>query len=153
MTGTLSEVVITLQQTDSIQPQQLWAMMRVPFNLRLMIDNTSSISEDESSLNMYKLSVDLTDPRSQKLVWKYGASVQYITSDYTPTLGTTNNEDRFQTSLIPTVTSGLTPLAYVSAMGQIWKIRYSAGVNFQPTTQYIISAVRYIRQCVRASCN
>ena len=94
-------------------------------------DNTSSISEDESSLNMYKLSVDLTDLRSQKLVWKYGASVQYITSDYTPTLGTTNNEDRFQTSLIPTVTSGLTPLAYVSAMGQIWKIRYSAGVNFQ----------------------
>ena len=94
-------------------------------------DNTSSISEDESSLNMYKLSVDLTDPRSQKLVWKYGASIQYITSDYTPTLGTTNNEDRFQTSLIPTRTSGLTPLAYVSAMGQIWKIRYSAGVNFQ----------------------
>ena len=94
-------------------------------------DNTSSISEDESSLNMYKLSVDLTDPRSQKLVWKYGASVQYITSDYTPTLGTTSKEDRFQTSLIPTRTSGLTPLAYVSAMGQIWKIRYSAGVNFQ----------------------
>ena len=94
-------------------------------------DNTSSISEDESSLNMYKLSVDLTDPRSQKLIWKYGASIQYITSDYTPTLGTTNNEDRFQTSLIPTRTSGLTPLAYVSAMGQIWKIRYSAGVNFQ----------------------
>lgn len=94
-------------------------------------DNTSSISEDESSLNMYKLSVDLTDPRSQKLVWKYGASIQYITSDYTPMLGTTNNEDRFQTSLIPTRTSGLTPLAYVSAMGQIWKIRYSAGVNFQ----------------------
>lgn len=94
-------------------------------------DNTSSISEDESSLNMYKLSIDLTDPRSQKLVWKYGASVQYITSDYTPMLGTTDSEDRFQTSLIPTRTSGLTPLAYVSAMGQIWKIRYSAGVNFQ----------------------
>lgn len=94
-------------------------------------DNTSSISEDESSLNMYKLSVDLTDPRSQKLVLKYGASVQYITSDYTPTLGITDNEDRFQTSLIPTRTSGFTPLAYVSAMGQIWKIRYSAGVNFQ----------------------
>ena len=94
-------------------------------------DNTSSVSEDESSLNMYKLSIDLTDPRSQKLVWKYGASVQYITSDYTPMLGTTDSEDRFQTSLIPTRTSGLTPLAYVSAMGQIWKIRYSAGMNFQ----------------------
>lgn len=94
-------------------------------------DNTSSVSEYESSLNMYKLSIDLTDPRSQKLVWKYGASVQYITSDYTPMLGTTDSEDRFQTSLTPTRTSGLTPLAYVSAMGQIWKIRYNAGVNFQ----------------------
>ncbi len=94
-------------------------------------DNTSSVSEDKSSLNMYKLSIDLTDPRSQKLVWKYGASVQYIISDYTPMLGTTDNSDRFQTSLIPNRTSGLTPLAYVSAMGQIWKIRYNAGVNFQ----------------------
>ncbi|MBQ8602941.1 MAG: carboxypeptidase-like regulatory domain-containing protein [Bacteroides sp.] len=64
-------------------------------------DNTSSVSEDESSLNMYKLSVDLTDPRSQKLVWKYGASVQYITSDYTPTLSTADGSDRFQTSLVP----------------------------------------------------
>ncbi len=94
-------------------------------------NSTSSISEDESSLNMYKLSVDLTDPRSQKLVWKYGASVQYITSDYTPTLSTADGSDRFYTSLIPTRTSGLTPLAYVSAMGQIGKIRYSAGINWQ----------------------
>lgn len=94
-------------------------------------DNTSSVSEDESSLNMYKLSVDLTDPRSQKLVWKYGASVQYITSDYTPTLSTADGSDRFQTSLVPTRTSGLTPLVYASAMGQIWKIRYSIGVNWQ----------------------
>lgn len=94
-------------------------------------DNTSSVSEDESSLNMYKLSVDLTDPRSQKLVWKYGASVQYITSDYTPTLSTADGSDRFQVSLVPTRTSGLTPLVYASAMGQIWKIRYSFGVNWQ----------------------
>ena len=94
-------------------------------------DNTSNVSEDESSLNMYKLSVDLTDPRGQKLVWKYGASVQYITSDYTPMLGTTDDTGRFQTSLIPTQTSGLTPLAYLSAMGQIWKMRYSVGVNWQ----------------------
>ena len=94
-------------------------------------DNTSSVSEDESSLNMYKFSVDLTDPRSQKLVWKYGASVQYITSDYTPTQSTDDGSNRFQTSLIPTRTSGLTPLVYASAMGQIWKIRYSFGVNWQ----------------------
>ena len=94
-------------------------------------DNTSSVSEDESSLNMYKFSVDLTDPRSQKLVWKYGASVQYITSDYTPTQSTDDGSNRFQTSLIPTRTSGLTPLVYASAMGQIWKIRYSIGINWQ----------------------
>ncbi len=93
-------------------------------------DNASSLSKDESSLNMYKLSVDLTDPRSQKLVWKYGASVQYITSDYTPRLRI-DGSDRFQTSLVPTRTGGLTPLAYVSAMGQIGKIRYSVGVNWQ----------------------
>lgn len=93
-------------------------------------DNSTSVSEDESSLNMYKLSVDLTDPRSQKLVWQYGASVQYITSDYSPILGT-SGDDRFQTSVIPTRTSGLTPLAYVSAMGQIWIIRYNVGVNWQ----------------------
>lgn len=94
-------------------------------------DNTSSVSEDESSWNMYKLSIDLTDPRSQKLVWKYGASVQYITSDFDPILHSTVDTDRFPTSQIATRTKGLTPLAYISAMGQIWKIKYSVGVNWQ----------------------
>lgn len=95
--------------------------------------NTSSESSDESSLNMYKLSVDLTDPRSQKLVWKYGASIQYLTSDYTPDIHTNeaDGSNRFPTSLTATRTTGLTPLAYVSAMGQLWKIRYSAGVSWQ----------------------
>ena len=94
-------------------------------------DNTSDVSEDESSLDMYKLSVDVTDPRSQKLVWKYGASVQYIVSDYHPAIGVSNQTDRFQTSQTATTTKGLTPLAYVSAIGQIWKINYSVGVNWQ----------------------
>lgn len=94
-------------------------------------DNTSDVSEDESSLDMYKLSVDVTDPRSQKLVWKYGASVHYIVSDYHPAIGVSNQTDRFQTSQTATTTKGLTPLAYVSAMGQIWKINYSIGVNWQ----------------------
>ena len=94
-------------------------------------DNTSDVSEDESSLDMYKLSVDVTDPRSQKLVWKYGASVHYIVSDYHPAIGVSNQTDRFQTSQTATTTKGLTPLAYVSAMGQIWKINYSVGVNWQ----------------------
>ena len=94
-------------------------------------DNTSDVSEDESSLDMYKLSVDVTDLRSQKLVWKYGASVHYIVSDYHPAIGASNQTDRFQTSQTATTTKGLTPLAYVSAMGQIWKINYSVGVNWQ----------------------
>jgi hypothetical protein len=94
-------------------------------------NNTSSVSKDESSLNMYKLSVDFTDPRSRKLVWEYGASVQYISSDYTPVLGATGEDNRFQTSLTPTATKGLTPLAYLSAMGQIWELRYNVGVNWQ----------------------
>ena len=34
-------------------------------------------------------------------------------------------------ALFQTRTSGLTPLVYASAMGQIWKIRYSIGVNWQ----------------------
>ena len=93
--------------------------------------NPSSISEDKSTLNLYKFSVDLTDPRSQKLVWKYGASLQYISSKYTPSVGSVDGSDRFQTSQVATRTSGLTPLVYASAMGQIWKIQYSAGVNFQ----------------------
>ena len=93
--------------------------------------NPSSMSEDKSTLNLYKFSVDLTDPRSQKLVWKYGASLQYISSKYTPSVGAVDGSNRFHTSQVATRTSGLTPLLYASAMGQIWKIQYSAGVNFQ----------------------
>ena len=93
--------------------------------------NPSSTSEDKTTLNMYKFSVDLTDPRSQKLVWKYGASLQYIASKYTPIVGAVDGSDRFQTSQVATRTSGLTPLVYASAMGQIWKIQYSTGANFQ----------------------
>ena len=93
--------------------------------------NPSSMSEDKTTVCMSKFSVDLTDPRNQKLVWKYGASLQYITSKYTPTVGAVDGSDRFQTSQVATRTSGLTPLVYASAMGQIWKIQYSAGANFQ----------------------
>lgn len=93
--------------------------------------NPSNMSEDKNKLSMYKFSMDLTDPRSQKLVWKYGASLQYITSKYTPTVGAVDGSDRFQTSQVATRTSGLIPLVYASAMGQIWKIQYSAGANFQ----------------------
>ena len=95
------------------------------------VQNSSSMSEDKTMVSMYKFSMDLTDPRSQKLVWKYGASLQYITSKYTPIVGAVDGSDRFQTSQVATRTSGLIPLVYASAMGQIWKIQYSAGANFQ----------------------
>ena len=94
-------------------------------------ENTGGASKDKTSLDMYKFSVDMTDPRSQQLTWNYGASIRYITTRYTPTAASIDADDRFQTSQVATRTSGLTPLVYASANGQIWKIRYSAGVNFQ----------------------
>ena len=94
-------------------------------------ENTGGASKDKTSLDMYKLSLDMTDPRSQKLTWNYGASIRYITTKYTPSVFAIDATDRFQTSQVPTRTSGLTPIIYASAMGQFWKIRYSAGVNFQ----------------------
>ena len=94
-------------------------------------ENTGGASKDKTSLDMYKFSVDLTDPRSQQLTWNYGASIRYITTRYNPTAASIDADDRFQTSQVATRASGLTPLVYASANGQIWKIRYNAGVNFQ----------------------
>jgi len=92
----------------------------------------SNTSEDKTSLNMYKLSVDMSASLSQNLIWNYGASARYITSKYMPVLGGTQEGiDRYQTSQIPTRTSGLTPQVYASLKGRIWKIQYSAGANLQ----------------------
>lgn len=88
-------------------------------------------SEDKTSLNMYKFAMDVTDARNPKHVWKYGASIQYITSEYTPTAQDAEDLSRFQTSQTSTRTSGWTPLAYFTAMGQWWKMMYSAGLNLQ----------------------
>lgn len=93
--------------------------------------NSTSKSEDKTTLNMYKFSVDLTDPRNQKLTWNYGASIQYITSKYTPLIGSIDSYGRFQTSRLATSTIGLTPLAYASVKGNFGKIHYNIGVNFQ----------------------
>lgn len=93
--------------------------------------NNSALSKDKTALDMYKLSADITAPHSQTLVWKYGASLQYITSDYTPERSTDNASGRFPTSVIATNTNGFTPLAYASAMGMFWKFRYNAGINWQ----------------------
>lgn len=95
------------------------------------IEDISHISKVKSSLDMYKLAVDITYPQSQTLIWKYGASAQYITSDYRPQVNSMEGADRFPTSVAATNTSGFTPLAYISAMGMWWKIRYSAGLNWQ----------------------
>ncbi|MDR0962723.1 MAG: outer membrane beta-barrel protein [Mediterranea sp.] len=94
-------------------------------------DDASNLSKDKSSLNMYKLSVDVTDPRSRNLMWKYGASVQATTSNYRPALAYADDSDRFPTSQLATRTMGLTPLVYGSATGQISKLRYSVGLNWQ----------------------
>ena len=93
--------------------------------------NLPTLSTDKSGLDMYKVSADITAPHSQTLVWKYGASVQYITSDFTPELGSGNASNRFPTSAVATHTNGFTPLAYISAMGMFWKFQYNAGINWQ----------------------
>lgn len=94
------------------------------------IDN-SAASKDQLILDMYKISFDFADSRNRKLVWRYGASLQYIKSDVTPKSGAGDNSGRYYATQLATRTSGLTPLAYCSVMGQVWKIMYSAGVNFQ----------------------
>ena len=54
-------------------------------------------------------------PHSRSLIWKFGASAQFISSHYTP--ADILKSDRFETSDIPTKTSGLTPIVYASAQG------------------------------------
>lgn len=93
-------------------------------------DDTQSKSADRSSLDLCKLSIDLTHPVSQKISWKYGASAQLISSEYSPQIFTQEGE-RFPVSLLPTRTRGFIPHAYAQAMGVIWKLRYSVGVNWQ----------------------
>lgn len=85
--------------------------------------------KEENDLNMWKFKADFTYPYSRRLIWKFGASAQFLSNSYTPS-------DIFQTgyfsiSDIPTKTKGFIPLVYASAQGMAWRIRYSAGVAFQ----------------------
>ena len=41
------------------------------------------------------------------------------------------SHDRFNVSDIPTKTTGFTPIVYTAAQGMFWKLRYSAGINWQ----------------------
>lgn len=84
---------------------------------------------DKSNLNLWKFKADFLYPRSRRLSWKFGASVQWIASTFTPSA--TQENDRFNVSDIPTETKGVTPIVYAAAQGMFWKLRYSAGINWQ----------------------
>lgn len=84
---------------------------------------------DDNNLNLWKFKADFVYPQSRKLVWKWGASIQQISSSYTPTVIT--ESDRFNSSSIPTNTGGFTPIIYAAAQGKVWKMRYSVGANWQ----------------------
>lgn len=84
---------------------------------------------DKNNLNLWKFTADFLYPRSRRLSWKFGASVQWISSTFTPSA--TQKNDRFNVSDISTQTAGFTPIVYTAAQGLFWKLRYSAGINWQ----------------------
>lgn len=88
-------------------------------------------SEDKYSLRMYRFSVDFMTSHCRTIAFKYGASIQYITSEYIPVGTVGNSSERFNTSYAAGRTSGLTPFTYLSVMGQVGKLMYSGGVNLR----------------------
>lgn len=86
-------------------------------------------TSNSDNLNLWKLKADFIYPRSRSLSWKFGGSAQWISSTFTPSV--ILESDRFNVSDIPTATSGFTPIIYAAAQGAFWKMRYSAGVNWQ----------------------
>lgn len=84
---------------------------------------------ERSDLDLWKLSSDIVYPRSRRLVWKFGASAQWIASGFTPSASI--GSDMITASSTPTATKGFTPIVYASAQGSAWRIRYSAGINWQ----------------------
>lgn len=94
-----------------------------------MENNVVGATYDKSNLNLWKFKADFLYPRSRRLSWKFGTSVQWISSTFTPS-ATLENE-RFNVSDIPTETTGVTPIVYAAAQGMFWKLRYSAGINWQ----------------------
>lgn len=94
-----------------------------------MESNVVGATYDKSNLNLWKFKADFLYPRSRRLSWKFGASVQWISSIFTPSA--TLENDRFNVSDIPTEATGVTPIVYAAAQGMFWKLRYSAGINWQ----------------------
>ena len=84
---------------------------------------------DKTDLNMWQLKADFLYPRSRKLSWKFGMSAQWINSTFSPDI--IIETDKFNVSYIPSKTSGFTPIVYATVQGMLWKLRYSAGLNWQ----------------------
>lgn len=82
-----------------------------------------------SNLNLWKVKADFIYPHSRKMVGKFGTSAQWIESETTPSA--IMESDRFELSNIPTKATGFTPIVYTAAQGMVWKLRYSAGLNWQ----------------------
>ncbi|MDE6680108.1 MAG: outer membrane beta-barrel family protein, partial [Muribaculaceae bacterium] len=86
-------------------------------------------THNKNNLNLWKFKADFLYPHSRNLTWKFGTSVQKISSAFTPVISV--ESDRFNISTSPSATSGLTPVVYASAQSIIRKLRYSAGLNWQ----------------------
>ncbi len=95
----------------------------------LIVNELKGRQADESNLNLWKLKADIIYQSSRKLTWKFGASTQWISSEFTPSV--LLESDRFELSDIPTKTTGFTPTVYAAAQGMVWKLRYTAGINWQ----------------------
>ena len=94
-----------------------------------MENDITGATYERTNLNLWKFKADFIYPHSRKLSWKFGASAQWISSTFNPSA--TLEDDRFNVSDIPTKTTGFTPIVYTAAQGMFWKLRYSAGINWQ----------------------
>lgn len=86
-------------------------------------------TNEKENLGMWKFSADVVNPIKRSLIWKYGASLQTSSYEYTPS--SINMAGRYSISNAATKTTGLTPIVYASASGVLGRIRYSAGLNWQ----------------------
>lgn len=84
---------------------------------------------DKGKVDLWKFKADFKFPLSRNISLGVGSSIQWITSDLTPYQSMTT--DRFEVSSVATRTTGLTPIVYATAQGRLWKLRYSAGINWQ----------------------
>ena len=84
---------------------------------------------ENNDLNLVKLKTDIKYPNRHGQIWKFGTSLQYITSSYTPSDIVAS--DHFITSSTSTGTTGFTPIASAEVSGTMGKIMYSLGLNWQ----------------------